>query len=255
MENINITIIQSNLHWEDKEANLNMFSRKIKNAPDSTDLIILPEMFTTGFSMNAVSLAEEMNGETVNWMQKHALEKGCAITGSFICEENDKYYNRLVWVDDRGACSTYDKRHLFSIGDEHNHYTAGTKRLIVELKGWKICPMICYDLRFPVWSRNTKTNPYDVLIYVANWPTLRIDAWKTLLQARAIENQCYLAAVNRIGDDGNFVLHSGYSAVIDAKGQVICGTQNNEEDIKTVTLIYEDLKNFRRKFPVLDDAD
>ena len=255
MENLNITIIQSNLHWEEKQTNLDIFSRKIKYAPDSTDLIILPEMFTTGFSMNAKTLAEEMNGETVSWMQQHAVEKGCSIIGSFICKENEKYYNRLIWMNNKGVCSIYNKRHLFSMGDENNHYTAGTERLIVSLKGWKICPLICYDLRFPVWSRNTKSNPYDMLIYIANWPDLRIEAWNILLKARAIENQCFVAGVNRVGYDGNSMLHTGYSAVIDAKGQVICDTKKGEEDIKTVTLIFEELHDFRKKFPVLNDAD
>ncbi len=255
MENLNVTIIQSDLKWENKEANLAAFSKKMEEVPAATDLIILPEMFSTAFSMNPETLAEPMDGNTVSWMKNMGIEKNCVVTGSFMCEENGKYYNRLVWMNADGTYHTYDKRHLFSMGDENNHYTAGTQRLIVTLKGWKICPLICYDLRFPVWSRNTKINPYDLLIYVANWPEIRIDAWEKLLCARAIENQCYVAAVNRVGTDGNNIFHPGYSVMLEPKGNSICTTSNNREGIYTQTLNYEELETFRSKFPVLNDAD
>ncbi len=254
MENLNITIIQSDLYWEDKEANLHAFSKKIESITEATDLIILPEMFTTGFSMKSKELAETMEGKTVSWMKQMAKEKNCVITGSFICKEN-KYYNRLLWVSPNGVARRYDKKHLFSMGGEDKHYTAGDKRVIVTLKDWRICPLICYDLRFPVFSRNTKRDPYDVLIYVANWPGLRSEAWKTLLLARAIENQCYVAGVNRVGVDGNFVMHPGLSVVIDPKGHPICQTETEKEDIQTVTLVWEELETFRKKFPVLKHAD
>jgi len=254
MENLNITIIQSDLHWEDKAANLHAFSQKIESITEPTDLIILPEMFTTGFSMKSKELGETMEGKTVNWMKQMAKEKNCAITGSFICREN-KYYNRLLWVTPNGVARRYDKRHLFSMGGEDKHYTAGDKRLIATLNGWRICPLICYDLRFPVFSRNTKRDPYDVLIYVANWPEARIDVWNKLLCARAIENQCYVAGVNRVGVDGNFVMHTGNSVVLDSKGNTICSIESEKEEIKTVTLVWEELETFRKKFPVLKDAD
>ncbi|MBA3706782.1 MAG: amidohydrolase, partial [Bacteroidetes bacterium] len=216
---LKITIIQSNLHWENKEKNLEMFSKKIAAITDATDLIVLPEMFTTGFSMNPKKFAEIMSGPTIEWLKQKAREKKCVITGSFIAEENGNYFNRLVWMNSDGTYNTYDKRHLFRMADEHNHYNFGKSKLVVELKGWKICPLVCYDLRFPVWSRNVKSE-YDVLIYVANWPERRNHHWRTLLLARAIENQCYSIGVNRIGADGNSIAHSGDSTVIDPRGMI-----------------------------------
>lgn len=265
MDDLKITIIQSSLHWENKEMNLNMFSQKINDITESTDLIILPEMFTTGFSMSPKKFAEPMNGATVSWMQEKAKEKNCVITGSFICEENEKCFNRLVWVNPDGSYSTYDKRHLFRMANEDAHYSAGQKRIIVELKGWKICPMICYDLRFPVWSRNKlvqgskeDTNPqyeYDLLIYVANWPEVRSYPWKTLLLARAIENQSYVVGLNRVGNDGNKIYHSGDSAVINARGEIISKTKPQEESTETITLNYSELHAYRKSFPAMLDAD
>ena len=255
MNDLKMTIIQSNLHWENKEENLAMFSQKIAAVAESTDLIVLPEMFTTGFSMQPEKFAETMEDETVNWLKEKARKKNCVITGSFICEEKGKYYNRLVWMRPDGRYSTYDKRHLFSMGDENNHYTAGKNKIIETIKGWKICPLICYDLRFPVWSRTAKTNPYDVLIYVANWPERRNHPWKTLLLARAIENQSYVIGVNRVGDDGNQIYHSGDSAVINAKGEIISKTAAHVEATETVTLSASELQEFRKQFPVLNDAD
>jgi predicted amidohydrolase len=253
MQNLNITLIQSDLHWEDKERNLEMFSGKIALINDLTDLIILPEMFTTGFSMQPEKFAEPMDGRTVSWMKEEAMKKKCVVTGSFICEENGKHYNRLVWMRPDGSCSVYDKRHLFSMGDENNHYTVGTKKIIEELKGWKICPLICYDLRFPVWARNTAH--YDLLIYIASWPERRSHPWKTLLMARAIENQCYVAGLNRVGNDVNEIYHSGDSALINFKGEIISSIPAHKEATQTISLSYGELEEFRKVFPVLKDAD
>jgi predicted amidohydrolase len=251
-ENLNITLIQSDLYWEDKEKNLKSFSQKISNIGE-TDLIILPEMFTTGFSMQTEKLAEGMDGVTVSWMAEKAKEKNCVVTGSFICKEGEKFHNRLVWMKPDGSYSYYDKRHLFSMGDENNYYTAGTKKITEELKGWKVCPLICYDLRFPVWARNTEK--YDLLIYVANWPERRSHPWKTLLLARAIENQCYVAGLNRIGNDVNDIYCSGDSAVINPKGEIISNIPAGKEATETITLNYAELQEFRKAFPVLKDAD
>lgn len=255
MNDLKITILQSGLYWENKEKNLNMFSEKIASVSESTDLIVLPEMFTTGFSMQPARFAEAMSGETISWMREKAKEKNAVITGSFICGENSSYYNRLVWMRPDGTYSVYDKHHLFSMGDENNYYTAGTKRIIEEWKGWKICPLVCYDLRFPVWARNIKKDPYDLLIYVANWPERRAGAWKTLLPARAVENQCYVAGLNRVGNDGNGIDHSGDSVVIDMKGERISKTAAHEERAETVLLSHAALLEFRQQFPVLNDAD
>jgi omega-amidase len=253
MQNLNITLLQSDLHWENSEENLAMFSKKISAISGETDLVILPEMFTTGFSMKPERFAEEMNGRTVSWMKEEAIKKNCVITGSIICEDNGKYYNRLVWMRADGTYSFYDKRHLFSMGDENNHYTAGTKKITEEIKGWKICPLVCYDLRFPVWSRNTEM--YDVLIYVANWPERRSHPWKTLLLARAIENQCYVAGLNRVGNDGHEIYHSGDSAIINFKGEIISSIPAHEEAAETISLSYEELVEFRKVFPAFKDAD
>lgn len=253
MNDLKITLIQSDLYWEDPEKNISMFSEKINAISEKADLIILPEMFTTGFSMQPEKFAEDLNGKTVQWMKLKAREKNCVITGSFICLENDNFYNRLVWMRPDGSFSIYDKRHLFSMGDENHHYSAGHERIIEEINSWKICPLICYDLRFPVWSRNTEG--YDLLVYVANWPERRAHPWKTLLPARAIENQCYVAGLNRIGNDGNEIYHSGDSAVINFKGEIMSNIPSKEECIQTLTLKYSELEEFRKIFPVLKDAD
>ncbi len=255
MEDLKITLIQSGLFWENKEKNLEQFSKKIADIKEATDLIILPEMFSTGFSMKPKNLAEGMNGQTVEWMKEQAHKKNCVLTGSFICEEGGHFFNRLLWVHPNGTYSKYDKRHLFSMGDEHNHYSAGEEKLVVKLKDWKICPLICYDLRFPVWARNTKDASYDVLIYVANWPERRAYPWKTLLLARAIENQSYVIGSNRVGPDGNDISHSGDSAVINAKGEIISKIKPHEEVSETVTLSYSELEEFRKAFPAIQDAD
>lgn len=255
MNDLKITILQSDLHWENKEKNLQMFSDKLNSISEPSDLIVLPEMFTTGFSMRPELFAETMNGNTLAWMKVKAAEKNCAITGSFICHEEGKYLNRLVWMCPDGSYSVYDKRHLFRMGGEDSHYGAGQKKLIVEWKGWKICPLICYDLRFPVWARNTHDEQYDLLIYVANWPERRSYPWKSLLVARAIENQCYVAGVNRVGNDGQDIYHTGDSVVLNFKGEPISKIHSGKESIEAITLSYSELAEFRKQFPVMLDAD
>jgi omega-amidase len=254
MSALTITIIQSNLHWENKAANLAMFAKKINGIKEKTEIIILPEMFSTGFSMQSKTLAETMNGETVTWMKKTAAEKKAIITGSIIAEENGKYFNRLIWMLPNGESGHYDKRHLFAFAEEDKFYSPGEKRLVASVKGWKINLLICYDLRFPVWARQGGEAEYDLLIYVANWPERRIHAWKTLLQARAIENQCYVAAVNRVGDDGNNIHYSGDSMIIDPLGEILY-QKSQLEDVFTFTLQKEKLEEVRNKFPFLKDAD
>jgi omega-amidase len=255
MKDLRVTIVQSALQWEDINANLGMFGKALQGIPPSgTDLIVLPEMFSTGFSMRASELAEDMDGKAVTWMKKTAASKKCVVTGSLIIKENGRHYNRLVWMRPDGTYETYDKRHLFRMGEENNTYTAGTKRIIVELNGWKICPLVCYDLRFPVWSRNVNM-AYDCLIYVANWPDVRSYPWRQLLVARAIENQAYVVGINRIGVDGNDMAHSGYSAIMDPRGQVISNTKPDKPSVETVTLSWSALEDFRKAFPVGMDAD
>ncbi len=262
MNDLKITIIQSNLHWENMDANLKMFSEKISSIKEDTDLIVLPEMFSTGFTMNNKSMAESMKGRTVAWMKRMAKEKKCAITGSVIIEEKKKYYNRLFFMLPDGEYKTYDKRHLFRYAHEQNYYTAGKKKLIVELKNWKICPIICYDLRFPVWIRNKilrqkakGKSEYDILLVVANWPERRNHPWKTLLMARAMENQVYVAGINRVGDDGNNIYHSGDSAVLNFKGEIISTTKPHEESIETIAISKKELDEWRKTFPAWMDAD
>ena len=253
--NLIITIIQTKLHWHNVEANLTHFTKKLNSIVEPTDVIVLPEMFTTGFTMQPAMFAEEHEGKGLTWMKQKAIEKKCAIVGSIAVKENDHFFNRLYWVNVDGTYESYDKRHLFRMGNEHQHYVAGTKPLIIEYKGWKICPLICYDLRFPVWSRNKKKNPYDVLIYVANWPAVRSYPWEHLLIARAIENQSYVVGVNRIGDDGNNVSHSGNSLVLNAKGEKINNVKLHEDTVETSSLSYQNLMDFRKAFPVLLDGD
>ncbi len=254
MQDLKITLVQSNLHWENIDNNLSMFSEKIASIKEETDIIILPEMFTTGFTMNAKYLADGMQGNGIQWMREQAVKKNCVITGSMIIKEGDKYFNRLIWMTP-GNYEFYDKRHLFSYAGEENTYRRGEKKLIVEYKGWRIHPLVCYDLRFPVWSRRTKKHDYDLLLYVANWPERRVYAWKQLLIARAIENQSYVAGLNRIGNDGNNINHSGESAVIDFKGDQMLDANPAEEFIQTVELSMKNLEEFRKHFAFFQDAD
>jgi len=243
------------LVWENKEANLEMFSRKISKLKDATDIIVLPEMFSTGFTMNAPALAEPMNGASVEWMKQIAGKKNCVVTGSLIISENGKFYNRLIWMKPDGNYFHYDKRHLFRLAHEEQTFAPGQSRLIVEVNGWKIFPLVCFDLRFPVWSRRTKDSDYDVLLFVANWPERRVTAWSQLLIARAIENQCYVVGLNRVGNDGNDIYHSGESAIINYKGEEISGINAHEESVETVELHKDELENFRSQLPFLEDAD
>lgn len=252
---LKVTLIQTNLVWEDIDKNLARLNDKIDSVNEITDLIVLPEMFTTGFTMNPKEFSEEPLGKGFKWMLEKAKAKNCAIVGSIAVNDNGLYYNRLYWVNSNGTFYKYDKKHLFSMGNEPNHYTEGSEKLIIEYKGWKICPLICYDLRFPAWSRNAVNNTYDLLIYVANWPAARRYPWKQLLIARAIENQSYVVGVNRVGEDVNNFNHTGDSLAIDAKGEIIASLEPSEECIETVILSKKNLSEFRSVFPVLNDAD
>ena len=257
MSTLSISTIQSNLLWEEKSANLRMLEKKIAGITEKTEIVILPEMFSTGFSMQAELLAETMDGVTMGWMKRVSRENSVILTGSIIIQEEEKYFNRLIWMLPNGQYGYYDKRHLFAFGEEDQHYSPGSKRLIASVKGWKINLQICYDLRFPVWARQEPSGnepEYDVLIYVANWPERRSHAWKTLLCARAIENQCYVVGVNRVGNDGNNIYHSGNSLVIDPLGQVLYH-MSDEEDVFTITLQKGKLEEARTKFPFWRDAD
>ncbi len=253
-KDLKVTIVQTNLIWEDIDTNLSNFRNKLETVePSSTDLIVLPEMFNTGFTMNASAIAEPMNGKTMEWMAKISSEKKSVVTGSMVIMDGDKYFNRLIWMRPDGTSEYYNKRHTFRMAEENKTYASGDKKLIVELAGWKICPLVCYDLRFPVWSRNT--GDYDCLIYVANWPERRSYAWRSLLIARAIENQAYTIGVNRIGKDGKEVEYTGHSVVLNAKGEPISNSKPNMESVETVTLSWQELENYRKEFPVALDAD
>ena len=251
MENLKITIVQPDIIWEDISANLEKYSGMLENT-GPTDLIIFPEMFTTGFSMQPEKLKENMDGVSVNWMKKLAKEKDASVVGSLIIEdENGKIKNRAVWVFPDGELTFYDKRHLFTMGEEARHYAAGDEKIIVEFRGWKFYPLICYDLRFPVWSRNVEN--YDVLIYMANWPSARHHVWKNLLVARAIENQSYCVGVNRTGRDGAGLNYLGNSVMVSPKGYP--EFTGEVETVKTVEISYSELHNFRKSFPLLNDRD
>lgn len=252
MENLSVAIIQTELKWEDIDENLLRLTEKLNQVSD-TDLMILPEMFSTGFTMNAKLVAERESGKAVNWLIKMATSKKTAITGSLVIEENGNYYNRLFFVFPNGKYKTYDKKHLFTLAKEHEHYSAGSEKIIVNYKGFKICPLVCYDLRFPVWIRNVEE--YDLLIFVANWPNKRVKAWDALLKARSIENMCYTIGVNRVGLDGNDHLYSGHSAVYDALGEKISKENKETEFIEKVTLSLESVTKTRKDFGFLKDRD
>lgn len=253
MQDLNVSIIQTALHWELPEANRSMLEEKIWSIKEPTDLIVLPEMFTTGFTMNAQTVAEPMNLHTFKWMKQIAAQTGAVVTGSYVVNDKGNYYNRLLWMEPDGKYATYDKRHLFRMANEHRVYSPGSTLLIKELKGWKICPLICYDLRFPIWSRNVDMK-YDLLLYVANWPEPRKHPWRILLQARAIENLSYVVGVNRIGSDGKGLNYAGDSAFISPKGDELW-TAGNANTIHTMTLSKSELISFREKFPANMDAD
>lgn len=252
-DKLKIALIQAHLVWENPEQNRINFTKKIESLSEEVDIVVLPEMFTTGFTMNAEGVAETMSGKTVSWMQDLASKKDTAIIGSIVISENNNFYNRLLFVTPNKTLQYYNKRHTFTLVGEDKIYTAGTKKNMMEYKGWKICPLICYDLRFPVWARNTQD--YDVLIYVANWPKPRVSAWDTLLKARAIENMSYCVGVNRVGVDGVNSKYSGHSAVYDVLGNEITTFQPNKEEIQIVTLEKRHIEAYRNKLKFLNDRD
>jgi len=256
MSALNVCVIQSELFWQDKSANLKMFSEKIDRIDGNPHIIVIPEMFTTGFTMQPQDFAETMDGPGLEWMRETASKKRCVVTGSMIVEEAGSYYNRLIWMLPSGEFGVYDKRHLFSYAGEHEAYSAGNKKLVASVNGWKINLQICYDLRFPVWTRQPvePEKQYDLLINVANWPEKRRDAWSTLLKARAIENQCFVVGVNRVGTDGNGHAYSGDSMVLDPTGKILYH-QEFKEDIHICTLEKEVVTEVRNHFPFLKDAD
>ena len=250
---LNITLLQANLVWKNIKKNRENFEKEIFSIVSETDIIVLPEMFTTGFIMEPKDFAETMDGETVNWMIKLAKIKNSAICGSIIIKENKKYYNRFLFVKPSGDLIYYNKRHLFTLAGEHKQYQNDNKQIIINYKGWKICPLICYDLRFPVWSRNVSN--YDVLIYVANWPKPRVSAWNTLLKARAIENMSYVIGVNRVGKDENGHEYTGNSTVLDELGNEMTIIPENIEATLSTSLCKDKLIASRKKFNFLNDKD
>lgn len=259
MNNLNVTTLQTQLHWENAGANRAMLEEKIATIETKTDVIILPEMFTTGFSMNAHTLAEPMNLHTTRWMKNMASKTNALLLGSVIIQEGKNFFNRLLWVEPDGEIKTYDKRHLFRMAEEEKVYTPGNKLLIADWRGWKICPLVCYDLRFPVWSRNpfekqSGTSGYDLLIYVANWPATRSYHWQTLLKARSIENLCFTVGVNRTGEDEKKIKYEGRSLVIDPRGEILYDA-GEQDTLATTELNASELKNWRTKFPAYLDAD
>jgi len=252
-DELKIAILQSDLIWENPEGNRAHFTNKIASIKEPIDIILLPEMFTSGFTMHPENVYETMDGPTIKWFQKISQEKQTAIGGSLVIKENNHFYNRFVFVTSNGLIETYDKRHTFTLAGEDKVYKAGAKKIVVDYKGWKICPLICYDLRFPVWARNVEN--YDVLFYVANWPKPRIDAWDTLLKARAIENMSYCIGVNRVGLDKNNYEYSGHSAAYDGLGTQLTSLEDDKEGIEIVTLDKKHISTIRNKLKFLDDRD
>jgi omega-amidase len=258
MEPLKLSYLQADLVWENPEQNRRNFEKKILAAAAGSDLIVLPETFTTGFPVDPAPFAETAHGDTLQWMKKTAQETGAVVTGSFLMKKRNSYTNTLVWMRPDGTYERYDKRHVFTMGGEHKHIKAGTAPLIVELKGWKIKPMICYDLRFPVWSKNRYNSgrfAYDLAIYVANWPAVRAYPWNQLLAARAIENQAFVLGVNRVGVDGQGNRYSGHSKLLNAKGVVVSEAPENREALLQATISGEELIAFRNKFNVGRDWD
>jgi omega-amidase len=258
MQDLSISLLQTPLYWHQPDANRAHFEELIWQVPQGTQLILLPEMFTTGFSMAAAEQAEPMNSTTFRWLRQQAAQSGAVVCGSYIVKENGRHYNRLIWMEPDGQWASYDKRHLFRMAQEEQHYAPGNLRLVREWQGWRICPLICYDLRFPVWSRNRRLVDggleYDLLLYVANWPQARVTAWDSLLQARAIENLAYCAGLNRTGSDDNGIAYNGSSAIFDFKGQRLAHSLQ-ETEILSYTLSGHDLLSYREKFPAHQDAD
>ncbi len=251
---LRISMVQSPIIWENQTANLFDFEKRIKRVKGKTDLVILPEMFTTGFSTKSIQLAEKMEGNTIQTVKQWTANFGFAITGTFIATDNNKYFNRAFFITPEGESFFYDKRHLFSIGKENEYFTGGKERLIVHYKEWNICLLICYDLRFPVWSRNER-NQYDLLIYMANWPKARSAVWRSLLMARSLENQAYVCGVNRTGIDGMGLEYSGNSVILSPKGKIIADAYSRYDIVRTGLLSARKQDSFRKKFPVSLDAD
>ncbi len=258
MQDLRISFIQSDLIWKDSLANLKAFTKKINKIEEPTDLVVLPEMFNTGFVVDPETIEEHISQDSLKWMQNQAAEKQIVICGSMIVKEEHQYFNRFYWVLPNGSFETYNKRHLFSLGGEDKHFSPGHENVIIPYKGWKIKPLICYDLRFPVWAKNTYDKgeyEYDVLIYVANWPVARVHAWKSLLVARAIENQSYVVGVNRIGKDGRGTPHSGFSGIVEPMGQWISEEVENVESVQTIKISKSTLESYRQKFNFAQDWD
>jgi len=253
MPNLNVTLCQAPLSWEAVDANLAHFDQCIDTIDATSHLVILPEMFSTGFSMNAADLAETMDGKAVSWICKKAVERNVVITGSIMIREKQNYYNRLLWARPDGSVAVYDKKHLFRYAGEEKVYTAGSRRVTVELNGWKIRPFICYDLRFPIWIRNLNLS-YDLAFFVANWPAKRAAHWRALLRARAIENQAFIIGVNRVGVDGNGFDYSGNSMVIDPTGKILFEDQGHA-CYPCISLDPDILKQYREQFPAWMDSD
>ncbi len=252
MSGLTLTLVQSELVWEQRQANLERFEERLQPLAGRTDLVVLPEMFSTGFTMNAAPLAETMAGPTLRWMQHLARQLTADLAGSAIIRADGEFYNRLLWVKPDGRYFTYDKKHLFRMSGEHKVYAAGRERLTVTVNGWQVRPFICYDLRFPAWCRNRQPG-FDVALFVANWPAARAEHWRILLRARAIENQCYAVGVNRVGTDGNGLDYRGDSTVIDPQGRVRYHCEDRE-DVFTTTLSRDDLEIYRASFPAWKDA-
>jgi len=253
MESIKITVFQAYLFWENVEKNLQNLGLRLSALREKTDIILLPEMFNTGFTMNVEKCAETMSGQTMHWLFETAKKFDCIVAGTLIVREEEKYYNRFVWMSPDGTYNFYDKRHLFGMSGEDEQFTAGKSRVIFKVKGWNICPMVCYDLRFPVWSRN-QDSAYDLLVYTASWPDKRSAHWRTLIPARAIENQSFVIGVNRVGHDGNEVYYSGGSMCISPMGDVVY-YKPEDEDLYTFTLHPKDLVEARQNLPFLKDSD
>ena len=254
MHPLKISIVQTDIAWENKQENLRMLREKLHALRGTTEIVVLPEMFSTGFTMKSRELAEPVSGITVRILKELAADFQLALCGSFICSERSNNYNRAFFITPEGEEFYYDKRHLFRMGNEAEYFSSGNNKLIISYRGWNICLLVCYDLRFPVWSRNVN-NEYDLLIYVASWPQARRLAWDTLLCARALENMCYVCGVNRIGVDGNKLIYNGGSVVFSAKGEVLASVPDGEEGIETVSLSLISLQQLRDKFPVWKDAD
>jgi len=252
-EILNISVFQFDIIWENPVANRAKIDDWLEKISRKSDVIFLPEMFTTGFSMNVAELAESMDGETIRWMKQSSADHHCALSGSLIIREGDRFFNRLLFVQPSGEIQFYDKRHLFTMANEESHFQRGNERLIVDYKGWRICPLICYDLRFPVWARNR--NEYDILVYSANWPQARNEVWNTLLKARAIENQSYVVGANRVGVDGSLISYMGNSQLIDPKGHILASIGDHHKGVVSAGFSYTELMQFRNTFPVLNDAD